>query len=136
MPNQQECLQRAMSLLEAADEMEQLRRTLPTVYHDMTTTVRHKVEGARNQVGEAQQDDILDMAAGALVYAENYDTHALELRPVQEKLDAALMQAHDEISLFALQQLLSCAGGDPDEPRKRVPGERFTSIGGTWKGPG
>ena len=110
MPNQQECLQRAMALLEAADEIEQLRHTLPKLPRDVTGTLQLHVGVARNMVDADQKDSILDMASGALVYAEDYDTHEVEMRPVHAKLDAALIAAHDEISLFALQQLLNCAG--------------------------
>ena len=105
----QACLQHAMALLKAADEIEQLRHTLSKLPRDVTGTLQLHVGVARNMVDADEKDSILDMASGALVYAEDYDTHVMELQPVQEKLDAALTQAHDEISLFALQQLLSCA---------------------------
>lgn len=111
MPDEQECVQRAMALLEAADEIEQLRHLLPNVYPEMVTPARQKVLDAQRLVDGAQQDAILDMAAGALVYAEDYDSRTKELRPAKDKLHQALIAAHDEISLFALQQLLSCVGG-------------------------
>jgi hypothetical protein len=99
-----------MALLEAADAIEQLRHTLADPPRDVTGTLQLHAGVARNMVDADQKDLILDMASGALVYAEDYDTHALDLRPVRGKLAAALSAAHDEISLFALQQLLSCVG--------------------------
>src|SRR3990167_8130128 len=114
MPNPQECVQRAMALLEAADEIEQVRHTIPDAPRDVTGTLQLHVGVARNMVDADQKDNILDMASSALVYAEDYDTHAVGLRSVKDKLDVALGVAHDEISLFALQQLLNCAGRPAD----------------------
>ena len=110
MPNQQECLQRAMALLEVADAIEQLRHTIPTIPRDVTGTLQLHVAQARNRVDAGQRDNVLDMTSGALVYSEDYDTHEVELRPCGREFDTALGAAHDEISLFALQQLLACVG--------------------------